>query len=240
MNELSIYGKGSHVVELDELKTIPLPASTPTYTPVSHYDLSNSIRTIGQDLLSDYQLTQEQYGIAREGKQLFAVLTFKADHSEMGLSIGFRNSTDKSMSIGIAVGSQVYVCSNLMMTGDITVMKKHTANVLETLEDVTINTLYRAQYTFGQLVKDSEVLKAQGMNDEDAFKMIGLLFGHGVLTPNQLNPVKNFWLKPLHDEFQARNAFSFYNACTEALKTSPPMNVMERHIKLHGTLVERG
>jgi hypothetical protein len=92
------------------------------------------------------------------------------------------------MSIGMAIGSQVFICDNLMMTGDITVMKKHSANVLDTLEDVTINTLYRAQYTFRQLVKDSESLKAQGMNDEQAFKMIGLLFDHGILTPNQLNP----------------------------------------------------
>lgn len=45
--------------------------------------------------------------------------------------------------------------------------------------------------------------------------------------------VKDQWLKPNHQEFAPRNAWSFYNACTEALKTCPPVTIMEKHIQLH-------
>ena len=96
MPQLSV-NKGTQIFGLNELDSIPLPAPTPTYTPVSHFDLSNSIRTISQDMLSGYDLIGEQYAVAWQGQQLFAVLTFKADNSEMGLSIGFRNSYDKSI-----------------------------------------------------------------------------------------------------------------------------------------------
>lgn len=115
MEGFSVSGKGTQVVELDDLSLIPTPEATATWTPVSHRQLANSIRTIGQDLIG-LPLHSEKYGVARQGQQMFAMITFKADHSEMGLSIGFRNSTDRSMSIGITVGSSVFVFSNLMMT----------------------------------------------------------------------------------------------------------------------------
>ena len=63
--------------------------------------------------------------------------------------------------------------------------------------------------------------------------MIGLLFGHGLLTPRQVPVVHREWMKPSHEEFEPRNAFSFYQACTEAMKQNAPSNTMERSINLH-------
>lgn len=245
MTQLMIHTRGSHTVEKNDLKLIPIPEPTESYQPVSHYDLANSLATIGQDLLTGYYLKKERYGLARQGKQMFAVLTFAPNHpvqgfaknnDDMGLSIGFRNSYDKSMAIGIAIGANVFVCDNLAMTGDIAVMKKHTANVLTSLEDTAITVLYRSQYTFKQIVHDSHQLKARHIENDQAFKLIGLLFGHGLLSPRQLPVVKSQWLKPTHPEFADRTLWSFYNACTEALKSAPPLNIMEKHITLHKTL----
>ena len=42
-------------------------------------------------------VNKEQYGLARQGQQMFAVQTCSREKTEMGLSIGFRNSYDKSM-----------------------------------------------------------------------------------------------------------------------------------------------
>jgi hypothetical protein len=132
----------------------------------------------------------------------------------------------------------VFVCENLMMIGDISIMRKHTANVLLTLEDLTINTLYRAQYTFAKLLKDSQALKAHSLDDRQAFQLFGILFGHGILSPRQLPVALDQWKKPSHADFQPRNLFSFYNGCTQALKTSPPLAVMERHIQLHNAVLK--
>ena len=236
MNNLSIHTTGGQVVTKEELKLIPVPEATDTYIPVPHYDLANSLTTIGQDILTDYMLIGENYGLARNGNQLFAVLNFKKGNSEMALSFGFRNSYDKSMSIGFCCGASVFVCDNLALTGDIAIMRKHTKNVLVELEDLAITTLYKAQYTFGKLVKDSEIMKARQITDNQAFQTLGLLFGHGVLSPRQLPVVKDKWLKPEHDEFQPRNMWSFYNCITHSLKTSPPLTIMERHIKAHNLI----
>jgi hypothetical protein len=222
----------------EELKMIPLPEATDTYVPVPHYDLANTLTTIGQDILTDYALIGEDYGIARSGQQLFAVLNFKKDRSDMALSFAFRNSYDRSMSIGFALGSNVFVCDNLALCGDIAIMRKHSKNVLNDLENLAITTLYKSQYTFAKLLKDSDTMKGAALDDNRAGRLLGHLFMQGVLSPRQLPVVKDNWLKPEHQDFQARNLWSFYNGCTEALKSSPPLSIMERHINLHQNFIE--
>lgn len=237
MNELILH-RGSHEVSKDQLDLIPLPEPTESYSPVSHFDLANTLVIIGQDILRDYTLIGENYAIARNGNQLFAVLKFQKEQGDMALSIGFRNSYDRSMSIGLCIGASVFVCDNLALYGDIAVMRKHTKNVWSSLEDLAITTLYKSQQSFNKIIEDSEAMKAIRVNDDTAFKLIGLLYGRSILSPRQLPMLKDKWLKPEYEEFTPRNAWSFYNACTDVMKTTAPINVMERHINLHKVVVD--
>jgi hypothetical protein len=61
-------------------------------------------------------------------------------------------------------------------------------------------------------VGPEEVLLEGDPSNSEAFKMIGLLFGHGILTPRQLPVVKKEWLTPSYDDFRPRTMWS-YNAC---------------------------
>jgi len=239
MSELLLHCGGKKATR-QELDLIPIPPATESYTPVSHYELANTMLTVGQDILKDYSLSGEGFGLARDGQQMFGVLKFKKDHSEMALSIGFRNSYDRSMSIGFALGATVFVCDNLALSGEIAVMKKHTKNVWADLENTIIATLYKSQRSFEKIVTDADMMKRHPITDDGAFKMIGLLFGRNVLSPRQLPVVLDNWSKPAYDEFRQRDLWSFYNACTEALKTSPPVTVMERHCRLHELIVGGG
>jgi len=238
MRKELVLHSGARSVTRDELDLIPVPVATETYQPVAHYDLVTKLATVSQDLLTGYTLSDEKYGIARQANQLFGVLKFKNADQEMGLSIGFRNSYDKSLSVGIAVGATVFVCDNLALSGSITVMKKHTKNIWDALEEMTVTSLYRARHSFEQIRVDSESMKAVEWTDADAARALGLLYFDGVLSPRQLPVTRDQWLKPDHVEFQARTPWSFYNACTHALKSTPPAGIMERHIALHDMVVD--
>ena len=231
---------GGRLVTRDDLALVEVPPATDSYSPVPHERLAETLSTIGRDILRGYALEKEQYALARDGRQLFGVITFRNDSTELGLSIGFRNSYDKSMSIGIAIGASVFVCDNLALTGDVTVLRRHTINVWASLEDTAISTLYRSQKNFESIVNDAGALKMRELGDDEAFRLIGLLFGRGVLSPRQLPVVKQEWLVPSHAEFRARSAWSFYNACTEALKSCPPIVIMEKHISLHSVMAGAG
>jgi hypothetical protein len=56
--------------------------------------------------------------------------------------------------------------------------------------------------------------------------------GHGVLKPRQVAKALKQWNNP-PNAFASRSMWSLYNACTEALKSTPPNRILESHIKLH-------
>ncbi len=237
MNELILH-RGGNLVTKADLDLVPLPEATDSYLPVSHYHLADKLLTISQDLLTDYVLVGEQYALARQGNQLFAILNFKRDHSELGLSVAFRNSHDQSMSIGLAIGASVFICDNLALNGEIAVMKKHTKNVWNALEDLAISTLYRAGKNFQKVIADADRMKTIPINNRNAFELMGYLFGQDIISPRQLTTVKDEWLKPSHQEFQPRNKWSFFNAVTEALKSCPPVSIMEKHKEAYNAVID--
>ena len=228
---------GAEDATINDLAAIPLPKETRTYKPVAHNDLATMLGAIATDLLPELELVNTQFGLARDGQQLFGVHTLKNGSSAMGLSIGFRNSYDKSLSVGIAVGSTVFVCDNLCLHGDVTVLKKHTLNVVASIESLALSAIYKSRSAFNQIQTDAEVMKGIPMSDDEAYRTIGLLYGNGIITPRQIPVVKNEWLTPSHDDFEERNLWSFYNSVTESLKSSPPQSIMERHLNLHSQLM---
>jgi len=230
--------RGGELVTRDRLDLIPMPEPTESYVPVSHYHLADKFLTISQDILRDYVLIGENYGIARQGNQLFAVLKFRNDKSDLGLSIAFRNSYDRSMAIGMAIGATVFVCDNLALSGEIVVMKKHTKNVWKELEETAIATIYKSRRNYEQIVADAEAFKALPLENLEAFQLMGVLFGNNIISPRQLPVLKAEWLRPNHEEFRPRTIWSFYNASTECLKSCPPVSIMEKHIKLHNTILK--
>jgi len=234
MNQsMLILHSGAKAITRDELDLIPVPPETETYTPVSHYGLANKLLTISRNILTGFTLSKESYGIAKDGKQLFGVLQFSNTADDIGLAIGFRNSYDKSMSVGLACGASVFVCDNLAFSGNITIMRKHTKFVWKELEDKAVVTCYGAQHNYKEILDDVEKFKALPFDTDMGFSHMGVLYGKDIISPRQMAVAKDQWLKPKYPDFEPRNAWSLYNAITESLKTSPPQEIMERHIQLH-------
>lgn len=233
-----ILHRGGKVCSLNELRSIPTPKPTSSYTPVAHHDLATTLRVVASDYLPGYTIHNEQYGIAREGAQLFGVHTYRNGCTELGLSIGFRNSLDKSLSVGLAFGASVFVCDNLALQGSIMVMRKHTTNVWRDLEELIVSSTLQARTAFHQTRADTEEMKQLQVNDAVAWQVLGFLYGKKVLTTRQLPVALKEWHEPRHPDFKPRSLWSLYNACTEALKASPPQSIMERHLLLHSQLFE--
>ena len=76
-------------------------------------------------------------------------------------------------------------------------------------------------------------MKKVKLDDKQAFSQLGQLYGRSILSERQLPTVKDQWKNPMHKDFEDRTQWSFYNACTEALKSCGPQFIMSRHIDLH-------
>jgi len=239
MSKLTLHC-GAELVELNSLKNIPLPEETRTYKPVPHYDLVMNTMNSGDIFLKPqgYELESTNFGLGRKGNHMFFTLNYGREGAQNGLTIGGRNSYDKTTSIGLAAGMHVFVCDNLMFSGDqVTYLRKHTGNVMDDMEIILMRIMKNADWEWQQMTKISNEMEKHYLSSSDAYRWMGLLYGNGVLTPRQLPIVKDNWNKPQHEVFKDKNMWSFYNACTEALKTSPPNQMLNRHIKLHQQLV---
>jgi hypothetical protein len=115
-------------------------------------------------------------------------------------------------------------------------MKKHTKNVWTELEETAIATIYKSRKNYEQIKADAEAYKALPMENTEAFQLMGVLFGNNIISPRQMMVLKSEWLRPHYEEFLPRNLWSFYNAGTVSLKSSPPISIMEKHIQFHNTI----
>ncbi|MCH8549760.1 MAG: DUF932 domain-containing protein [Balneolaceae bacterium] len=229
---------GSTRCSIEQLLTIPEPEKTNSYTPLNHYDFAVNVRTVTSDLLRDFTFNEDQYALSSDGQKMFGVLTFSEksifDDKFLKLSIGLRNSYDKSMSAGLCVGASVIVCDNLMFRGDITILRKHTGETMhEELMDQLVTAIYKSQHQFTQLSEDAGAMRRVQLSTRAGFEYLGVLTGEKVLSPTQSTRAFQEMRKPSHSEFSKPTLWSYYNHATEALKSSPPQSIIKKHMKLH-------
>lgn len=229
---------GGKPADLQDLRTVPMSTETKSYKPVGHYQLVLSISEIAGKFLRDYEFDKGLYALSVDGQRMFGLHTYGSDTSNLSLAIGFRNSYNKSLSVGVAIGACVLVCDNLAFRGDITVLRKHTSNIFQDLELMILRVMYHADDNFDKLHASVQTMQSVEFDDDKAYQMLGLLFGRGVLSSRQLSVAKREWLVPRFEEFMPRNAWTLHNAATAALKSTPPNKILERHIQLHNVLIE--
>src|ERR1051326_3385971 len=114
---LLLHTGGWEASEAD-LAAVPVPDSTPSYTPVPYG------RFVEEVLLHvpRFGLTIEcaQYALAREGSQMFGVLTCSDGREANGhrLAVGLRNSYDRTLAAGLVAGPRGLCCDNRAFSGE--------------------------------------------------------------------------------------------------------------------------
>src|SRR5690349_7315936 len=99
MSQLIVHA-GGWTATADDLAGVPVPAETASYLPVSYGRFIEEVKLH----VPRFGLTiqREEYALAREGGQMFGVLTCTNGHgaSDYSLALGLRNSYDRSLSVG--------------------------------------------------------------------------------------------------------------------------------------------
>lgn len=167
----------------------------------------------------------ERFGLSRGGKRFFGVLDLDSQIVEgVSLSIGLRNSVDKSLAAGIVMGTRVFVCDNLAFDAEIQVMRRHTRCILDDLPR-------RIEEAVGRIggyaeVTEHRIRRMQGfpVDDRTCHDLIVQAAEKRCITWTDVPRVLKEWREPGHEEFAARNAWTLYNAFTEILKKSFQLN----------------
>jgi uncharacterized protein DUF932 len=115
-------------------------------------------------------ITERQFALARDGQQMFGVLTCMNGHSssDFALAIGLRNSYDRSLSAQLLAGSRVFVCDNLAFSGEAKASRKHTANVFRDLPDLIYRMLSQVHSLQERTVGEIAAMKARDLENQEA------------------------------------------------------------------------
>src|SRR5262249_50717808 len=119
-----IIHAGAEPVTYDELRAVKTPHGTETHVPVPHHEIVELMRyTLG---FYQHEIADEHHALPTDGARYFGGLSLRSFYGDYTDMLGLRNSHDKSLPIGIAFGSRVFVCDNLAFSADHIIKRKHT------------------------------------------------------------------------------------------------------------------
>lgn len=223
------------ITEFD-LEIAPCPDATSSYVPVHHHALINMVK----EKLYKYglEISRTRYDANKGVGQMFGVHDLTTSDGETNLNIGFRNSYDKSLAVGLVAGGTIIACSNLMFAGDIKVLRKHTRHVFGDLENLIENVICSAKFQYEELVEDKEKMKLKLLDHRQMAELAGRMFiEEKILSPNQMSDLKREITGSEH--FHGLSLWDFYNHCTHSLKKSHPGQVIDNHCRVHKFVMEQ-
>lgn len=226
--------KTSFVTE-QHIRNAALPNHGRRYTVIPHgYIIDETRKELAN---AGFQINQELYKTSLDGQVAQGIyhLNYGTDQ-DMGLMFAWSNSYNKMMRFKCAVGAQVFICMNGVVSGDLANYKrKHTGSALiDVINSVQFQIGHAKEY-YDNLVADKEMLKQVTLSKSEQGSVIGkLLIDQEVLTLTQVGMIQREIEKPTHNySTNPDSAWDLYNHVTLALKDSHPLSYLSDHQKVH-------
>ena len=203
----------------DEIANVPTPVGTDSWHPVAHADVIDAVSEVVK--AKNWEILDEQYGLAREGQRMFGVMRINRSSSpEWSRCIGIRNSHDQSLSVGLAAGISVMCCSNLAFGGAMVLKRRHTSRI--ELGDLVVTAVEELELEFLNLETVSEDLKLHEVCPDEARAVIVRAAEVNAINSCDIVPVFREFQHPCHEEFAEPTRWSLLNAFTEHAKKYSP------------------
>ncbi len=231
MSSSLVVHRGGWEATLADLASVPVPDATDSYRPVPYLRLVEELKLH----IPRFGLTveDERYALARDGQQLFGVLTCRNGHTaDWGLAIGLRSSYDRSLAVELVAGSRVFVCDNLAFHGETQLSRKHTAHVFRDLPDLIYRMLESVAAMRQRRSAEIEQMKATSLAPAQAHDLMVRAIRDGALPASKLPKVIEHYDTLENSEFPPSTAWSLFNAFTAVLGRTSPRQQMEGTLRL--------
>lgn len=206
-------------VNRDQLRFVPMPKSTMTHKPIPHFDVAEIIVDQAED--RGFSVISEEYGLNQSGTKMFGVLRFRPKgHPEFSRALGVRNSHDKTLALGLTVGVNILVCSNLCFGGETTIHRKHTSGI--DISGLIPRAFDSLDIQYVKLENDIQELKAISLNLPQAKLLVVKAAERKAIPSCDILSVIEEFKRPRHEEFIDMTQWSLFNAFTELAKKYSP------------------
>lgn len=234
MNSQLVLHRGGWVATKADLASASIPEFTDSYVPVPYLRFVEEVELHVPRF--GLTITEEQFALAREGRQMFAVLSCTNGGTTKGyaLAIGLRSSYDRSLAVSMTSGVKLFICDNLAFSGEVAMHRKHTANVFRDLPDLIYQMLSRVSVMRERQDAEMDAMKGRELSAPEAHHLMIEVIRARAIPASTLPKLLAAWEEPKYAEFQPRTAWSLYNAFTELAKSRSPRAQIEDTLRVTG------
>ena len=198
-----------------------------TYQPMPYASFINGARDSMAAIL-DADPMFETYALNRAGDQMFGMIGFGSGLTGQAITVAVRSSYNKTIANQVAIGSAPFVCANGCFSGDHMISAKHTRNVWETLSGMLKQICDEAVGPVLERIEMINEWKDIPVQHDLFGAYMGVLFGRGLIKPNEFNAAFRYWnachAGELHNDHGENNLFSAYQAVTASGQRTAPRN----------------
>lgn len=209
-------------IERNQLDYLPEPESLGRFH--KPYPFAEYVGDIHHSLATHHvKVKSEEYAIQKDAQRMFGMMVIESPAEDWELTLGIRGSHDQSIPRGIALGTNVLVCSNLCFSGELFTGKaKQTLNngsrILNLIDDAigAIAPAYDKQEAQFDAMRDTYLL-----SDEERIvdHLMIEAFKRGALSGSQLGVAIKEYDNPSYSEHrQHGDLWKLFNAFTQAIK----------------------
>jgi len=208
---------GAKLVTKGDLELIPAPPPTATWFPIRHLDVLESVEeTLDK---ANFGIKSCHFSVSKQGQRFFGVLDLKSSLTNgVSLSVGIRNSNDKTFPIGFCIGNRTFVCDNLAFSSEVVISKRHTRFGEDRFREGIANTVAKLVDYQRLEAKRVEQFQRQSLLDHQAESLILRAWDKKLIGTRMLRPLLNEWRNPSFEEFEDRTAWSMLSAYTHIAK----------------------
>lgn len=204
---------GGRIVPREVVERIKAPAPTKTWFPVAHIDVVRAVEAQLQD--AGFVVKKAAHALSHEDGRYFGTLDLASGLADgVTLSVGIRNSIDKSLPLGFCAGTRVFVCDNLSFGADLVVKRKHTKFGDDRFREAIAAAVGQLDQFQAQEQARIAFLKGCEITDRSAESVVLRAWEAKLVSHVALPLVLKEWREPRFEEFNPRTAWSLFNAFT--------------------------
>lgn len=235
--QLLLKAPGVKQVTRNEILGYQVPTPTVSYTPVSNQLIIET--ALEQFDKEGFKVTGEFYKQATHSKFVGGIILDGSHiNPEYDFEFAFKNSYDRTMSVGIGLGSNVFVCSNGSISSEYVLKRIHTGNadsVTKTYISESIKELYDH---YIQITDQLDGWKQIPTTKRLCAEVVGrLMLEERIISPNQFATIRKEFDMESFDYGVENSIYNLYQACTHALKSEHPTTFIATHAELHNFFV---
>ena len=211
---------------------IPEPEFTKSWHPLQHAKIITALENACEK--HNLGVMDERYSMSANGSKMFGVWNlFHNQSTERCYSIGFRNSIDKSMGLGVVAGNKVFVCDNMCFNGDFITFRRHTGGFdIDELDVIASEAVGQAITQITELNAWQDNLKNFALED-NAYKQLTFDFMQKGIVPCSQFHAFNECLEDERNLEGIANLYTMHGAVTRLVRDKSLFHISDTCKKLN-------